>query len=140
MNLSDKSLDDLLEHLRARFNNDLPHFTDCIKSAFASVDAVFWRKQYLAFYWRCVTTVPGYIEEVVVANALAESAGSKGLYELWQSVLNAPEVARGIEAHYRDEARHSRLFVHLCQLAFPKYLSENELERKRQSLFDATTA
>jgi hypothetical protein len=96
--IQDRNLDDVLVHVRARFNNDLPHLTDCIRSAFTSVDTVFWRERYLHFYWRCVTTVPGYIQEVAAANAEAESAGSAGLFKLWASVHGSASRAGNREA------------------------------------------
>lgn len=138
MRIQDGNVDDVLGHLRQRFNNDLMQFTDCIRGAFSHVDAVFWREQYLAFYWRCVTTVPGYIQDLVLANADAESDGSRGLYALWQGVRGAPEVERGIEHHFRDESRHARLFLHLTELAFPDYLDRAALSERRLNLFDAT--
>ena len=138
MKIQDQTLDDVLVQLRARFNDDLPHFTDCVKKAFAAVDAVFWRERYLDFYWRCVTTVPGYIQEVVLANADAESAGSEGLFKLWASVHNSPDVEMGIEKHFRDESRHARLFVHLMELAFPEYCTPSENEQRKHRLFDAS--
>ena len=64
----------------------------CDVEDIASVDAVFWRERYLGFYWRCVTTVPGYIQEVVAANAEAESVGSAGLFKLWMSVHDSPQI------------------------------------------------
>jgi len=140
MKIQDRNVDDVLQHLRQRFNNDLVHFSDCIRGAFADVDAIFWREQYLAFYWRCVTTVPGYIQDVVLANADAESDGSRGLHALWRGVQEAPEVEKGIEHHFRDESRHARLFLHLTDLAFPDYLDCSVLSEKRRGIFDATTA
>lgn len=140
MKIQDRNLDDVLVHVRARFNNDLPHFTDCIRGAFASVDAVFWRDRYLEFYWRCVTTVPSYIQQVVAANAEAESAGAAGLFELWTTVRDSPKVEEGVEKHFRDESRHARLFVHLTELAFPGFVVANEAEAWKLRLFDATRA
>ena len=140
MKIQDQGLDDVLGHLRQRFNSDLTHFTDCIRGAFANVDAVFWRGQYLEFYWQCVTTVPGYVQEVVLANAHAESAGSKGLHALWQSVRGLQEVEDGVERHFRDKSRHSRLFLHLTNLTFPAQFSERDVETEKLKLFDATSA
>ena len=140
MKIQDERVEDVLSHVRARYDCELPHFTDCITSAFADVDAVFWRDQYLGFYWKCVTTVPGYIQDVVLANAEAESHGSEGLYDLWSKVQDQAEVEEGIRSHFQDESRHSRLFVHLADLAFPKYLDEAEILRIRRSLFDAPHA
>jgi hypothetical protein len=140
MKIQDESVNDVLVHLRTRYNDDLPHFSDCIRSAFDYVDAVFWRERYLAFYWKCVTTVPGYIENVVTSNAVAESAGSKGLYDLWTLVRDSSQIEEGIKSHFRDESRHSRLFLHLAKLAFPNYLTDAQYENERKNLFDSTTA
>ncbi|MHC2432733.1 hypothetical protein [Bradyrhizobium sp. USDA 4451] len=127
MRIQDRNLDDVLKHVRARFDSDLPNFTDCIGKAFAGVDVVFWRERYLEFYWKCVTTVPGYIQQVVAANAEAESAGSKGLFDLWTQLQGFAEAEEGVERHFRDESRHARLFVRLTQLAFPDFKSDAEL-------------
>ncbi|TAZ73925.1 hypothetical protein ELH70_15335 [Rhizobium ruizarguesonis] len=140
MKIEDQRVEDVLVHVRARYNSDLPHFTDCIRSAFSEVDAVFWRDQYLGFYWKCVTNVPGYIQDVVIANADAESHGSEGLHDLWQKVHGISEVEDGIRNHYLDESRHARLFLHLTDLSFPEYLREADETRLRNGLFDAPNA
>ncbi|TGQ21266.1 hypothetical protein EN860_014195 [Mesorhizobium sp. M00.F.Ca.ET.217.01.1.1] len=130
----------MLLQIRARYDSDLPHFTDCILAAFADIDAVFWKEQYLGFYWKCVTTVPGYIQGVVIANAEAESHGSEGLHDLWTKVRGQREVEDGIQSHFYDESRHARLFLHLTRLSFPDYLSEPGQTLIRSSLFDAPKA
>lgn len=139
MRIQDRNLDDVLGHLRLRYDSDLPNFSDCIRAAFAEVDAVFWREQYLAFFWKCVTTVPGYVQSVIIANSVAESDGSRGLHDLWTRVRGS-ELEDGIRNHFQDESRHARLFLHLTDLAFPEFLQPTEMADRKARLFNSQAA
>lgn len=111
--------EDTLADLRAFAQDDLPHYTTCLREAFTQVRPVFVRSRYGEFFWHCATTVKGWLASVVLANADAESEGSRKLMRLWRSVRGLPEVEAAILAHARDEAGHARIFVGLAETAFP---------------------
>ena len=138
MRIPDETIGDVLVAVRSRYDHDLALYSDCLTNAFCRSEAIFWHPRYLEFYWHCVTTVPNYIQEVVVANADAESHGSEGLFDLWTKVRGIPEIDSGVRSHFLDEARHSRLFLHLTNLTFPEYFDEGTLAAKKDALFNPT--
>lgn len=128
--------DDVLEAIREYLDEDLPHYTDSLVSAFAYSDPVFTRKRYGEFFWHCASTVPGWLAQVVMANAQAESEGSTKLLSLWQSVHYNDVVEDRILFHAKDESRHSRLFLELVQLAFPNSIDQTLIAHWKTKLPD----
>ena len=130
--------EDLLEALRDFSDDDLPHFSDCVRSTFESVDPVFIRERYAQFFFHCASSVPGWVSRVVMANADAESHGSKKLFWLWRGSSSNEQISKDVLVHAKDESRHSRLFVSLIENAFPSSFPADTLHLKRTELFRIT--
>lgn len=131
-------IEELLEEVRVFADHDLPNFSDCVRSAFQSVDAVFARSRYTEFFFHCASTIPGWLPRVVMANADAESQGSEKLFSLWQGSSLNPEISKDVLIHAKDESRHSRVFVSLVDDAFPNSFPADGLQSKRAALFRIT--
>src|SRR6187401_1284270 len=114
------SIDEILAQLKNFSNDDLSQYTVILKDSFKQIEPVFTKPKYIDFFWHCASTVPGWIGEVVLANADVESQGSKKLLELWKSTTVNKEIEDSILFHAKDEARHSHLFVKLVSIAFPE--------------------
>lgn len=136
MNLAD----DVLEAVRGHLALDVPHYSDSLRAAFEATDPVFGRPRYSEFFWHCASTVPGWLAEVTLANAAAESHGSLKLFQLWQTVNYNAELEKLVLVHAKDESRHSRLFVDLVELAFPRSSVPAVLARLRETLPDVRRA
>lgn len=121
------STDEILSQLKTYSNDDLTQFTTIFKSSFEDICPIFTKPKYVDFFWHCATTVPGWIAEVVLANADAESEGSKKLVDLWKSTTVNKDIEDAILFHAKDESRHSHLFVKLVSIAFPELNAEGEL-------------
>lgn len=128
------NIDEILLQLKDFSHDDLGMFSSIIKEAFAQVQPVFTKPGYVDFFWHCATTVPGWISDVVLANAEAESAGSKKLLDLWKSTTINKEIEDSILFHAKDESRHSHLFVKLVSMAFPGSNANGELVEIRTNL------
>jgi len=129
---------ELLIALRQFSDDDLPHFTNCVRGAFELVDPVFNRERYGEFFFHCAGRVPGWISRVVMANADAESHGSEKLFWLWRGSSANAKISKDVLIHARDESRHSRLFVSLVEDAFPGSFPSDLLHAKREELFRIT--
>ncbi len=124
----------VLSDLRAFADDELPHYSDCLRHAFAETEPVFVRDRYGEFFWHCATTVPGWLGGVVLANAHAESDGSAKLLRLWKVIRANDRVATEVLAHARDEAGHSRLFVELARKTFPDTITRAAARAAKHSL------
>lgn len=124
----------VLSDLRAFADDELPHYSDCLRDAFAETEPVFVRDRYAEFFWHCATTVPGWLGGVVLANARAESDGSAKLLGLWKRIRTNDRVATDVLAHARDEAGHSRLFVELARKTFPDAITPAAARATKHSL------
>jgi hypothetical protein len=133
-----KYASEVLRDLRAFADDDLPHYSDCLRSAFDGEEPVFVRQRYGDFFWHCATTVPGWLFQVVLANAHAESDGSAKLLKLWRGVSTNKRVERQVLRHARDEAGHSRIFVELAHQVFPTLLSRSAARKVKRSLTSAS--
>jgi hypothetical protein len=127
-------IDEILLQLKEFSNDDLSRFSVILTGAFEQVNPVFTRPKYIDFFWHCATTVPGWIGDVVLANADAESIGSKKLLDLWKSTTVNKEIEDSILFHAKDESRHSHLFVKLVAIAFPESNANGELLKIRNGL------
>jgi hypothetical protein len=126
--------DSVLADLRSFADDDLSHYSDCLRAAFRITEPVFVRERYGEFFWRCATTVPGWLAIVVIANASAESEGSAKLVKLWQGIQTNEDVAEEVLVHAEDEAGHSRLFVELAGAAFPSMLPRTTVRAAKRSM------
>jgi hypothetical protein len=121
------SVEEILNQLRGFSDSELTNYSSIVRMSCRSTDPVFFKPRYADFFWKCASTVPGWIADVVLANSEAESQGSAKLLSLWQLT----QINKGIEDqilfHAKDEARHSRLFIKLVQLAFPNLKSSAEV-------------
>jgi hypothetical protein len=124
----------VLAAIREFLNADFPHYTETLQAAFSEVDPLFIRPKYSSFFWHCSTTVPGWLPHVLLASAKAESEGSLELLNFWQCVHNFPEAETWVLTHAKDESRHSRLFIKLINLAYPKFFNKEELTVVKNSL------
>lgn len=129
-------MSELLGAVRALVDSDLPNYSDSLGDAFAEVDPVFTRRSYCEFFWHCASSVPGWLPQVILANAEAESHGSARLVKLWERVDYNDIAEREIMIHGRDESRHSRVFLDLVQRAFPDLVQPAYLDQLRASLPD----
>lgn len=129
-----KYADAVLEDLRSFADHDLPHYSACLHAAFKATEPVFIRQRYGDFFWHCATTVPGWLGQVVLANADAESDGSAKLLRLWQRIGSNEKVSREVLTHAKDEAGHSRLFVELTGAAFPGCLPRRVIHALKRRL------
>lgn len=120
---------DILSSLQEYEDDDMHCFFDIAEKAFGSIGPVFMKKRYVDFFWHCATTVPGWIPQVVLANADAESAGSKKLFDLWKQSASGKDIDGKILYHAKDESRHSHIFVKLVNYAFPGMYLPEELNR-----------
>jgi hypothetical protein len=127
-------LQNTLRLVRQHTGQDLPQYTECVQQAFAEVDPVFLRPRYSEFFWHCSSTVPGWLPQVALGNAQAESDGSAKLLNLWQDMDFDREIEDQVLFHATDEARHSRLFVKLVEMTFPGVFDEGFLSRYRGAL------
>lgn len=128
------TIDEILGQLKGFSNHDLSQYSVILRNAFKQIDPVFTKPKYIDFFWHCASTVPGWIEEVVLANADAESEGSRKLLDLWQSTTVDAEIEDAILFHARDESRHSHLFVKLVSVAFPNSRTPAHLRQIRDGL------
>jgi hypothetical protein len=125
---------DVLSIVREEVADDLPFYSDALEGALKSVNPVFVREEYAEFFWNCAKTLPGWIQTVFVQSAVAESIGSKNIFSYWQSVHGNEEAETGLLLHARDEARHSRIFLALVDLAFPEFLPAEDRRDIENSL------
>lgn len=115
---------DLLAAMRVYLDDDVPHYTDAVRLAFAHVP-IFARPRYSEFFWRCASTVPGWLAQNVLTNAGIESDGSVKLLELWTTLRGDAELEKGVLEHACDESRHSRLFLQLARRVFPTAIADD---------------
>lgn len=132
------SINEILFQLKDFNDNDLSQFSFIATSSFEKVTPVFTKPRYVDFFWHCASTVPGWIDQVVLANAEAESQGSKKLLDLWKSTVVNKAIEDAILFHAKDESRHSHLFVKLTSVAFGR--NEEELRGIRNGLTRITSA
>lgn len=133
---SEDFVEELLSVVREFAQDDLPLYTDALRTAFSKVEPVFARRRYAEFCWHCAVNVPDWMASVVLANGKGESEGSEKLLELWRHVRGGTEAEEQIMAHARDESRHSRIFVRMTEMAFPGCFEPEAIRRYEESLPD----
>ncbi len=133
---SDEAISELLDIVRGYTNHDLPLYSKCLTAAFDTVRPVFYRKRYAEFFWHCTTTVPGYLERVIVASSKGEGDGSEKLFELSHGIDYDPQTAAEVMRHANDEARHSRMFLRMTSATFPDFLSQEDIMQRESMLPD----
>jgi len=95
----------------------LPSYRRALVSACEEHPPAFGRKAYADFYRREARD-PDYVALSLATNAQGEGDGAEHLWDLAASTPD-PAVARQIQQHAIDEARHSRGYVTLLGLVFP---------------------
>jgi len=126
----------LLDAIRNTTQHDLSHYSHAVRVAFRRIDPVFVRRGYSEFFFHCATSVPGWLQRVILLNAKGESEGAEGLVQLWQGVTYNDVVSDAIMEHARDESRHSRMFGTVVSKTFPDFLTEGRLSNYIDSFPD----
>lgn len=96
----------------------LPVYRRALLSACEKYPPAFGRKSY-ADYYRRQARDPEWVALSLATNAQGEGDGAEHLWDMAASTPDA-EVASQIQQHAIDEARHSRGYVTLLGLVFPK--------------------
>jgi hypothetical protein len=135
-----RHINEVLNSIRERADDDLPYFSQIFLNAAAKVELVHFTKPYEEFFWHCATTIPNWLPRVVAACATTEGNGAHGLLDIWSRVEGHPAAEAGLLQHAKDEAAHARLFVKLAQLAFPENYAEDSLDTLAESLRPITKA
>ena len=128
--------EDVLLAIREYLDDEVPTYSQSLINAFGASNPVFARKRYAEFFWHCASTVPGWLGQVLLANAEAESHGSAKLFGLWEEVDYNSYVEAKVLVHAKDESRHSRLFLDLADLVFPQMVNDRVMDRLRSGLPD----
>jgi hypothetical protein len=108
----------------------LPAYRRALVSACEKHPPAFGRKAYADFYRRAARD-PDYVALSLATNAQGEGDGAEHLWDLAASTPD-PEVARQIQQHAIDEARHSRGYVMLLELIFPDRADARLLARLKK--------
>jgi hypothetical protein len=104
----------------------LPSYRRALVSACEKQPPAFGRKAYADFYRRSARD-PEWVALSLATNAQGEGAGAEHLWDLAASTPD-PGVARQIQQHAIDEARHSRGYVTLLGLIFPAQADARTLD------------
>ena len=119
--------------LRALAEHDvpaLPSYRRALVSACEKSPPAFGKKAY-ADYYRRQARDPDWVALSLATNAQGEGDGAEHLWDLAASTPD-PEVARQIQQHAVDEARHSRGYVTLLGLIFPRQTDAELLAKLKQ--------
>jgi hypothetical protein len=118
-----------LDALRRQNLPDLPFYNSALAAACNDFPPPFGRKAYGELYRRSAVDPDWTALSLLTA---AESEGS-GARHLWDLAASTPEegIARQIQAHAIDEARHSRGYVRLFSLLFPDAADDDVRARLR---------
>ena len=117
-----KGIKNAIAAVKEYLNEDFPFYSDALLSAFVRVNPVFTRPKYADFFWHCGSTIPGWLPNILVESAIAESIGSKTLLTYWKIVKDNEQAENGLLRHARDEAAHAHVFLRLVDLAFPDFV------------------
>ena len=120
--------------MREHLNEDCSAYSDLLGKAVLSIDPVFFRPEYSQFFWHCASTIPGWVQRVLVACTKSESRGSLGLLDLWKATTICEEAEVGLLRHAKDEARHSRMFLRMLRLTYPGFLASSTMEETQRAL------
>jgi hypothetical protein len=108
----------------------LPSYRRALVSACEKYPPAFGRKAYAEFYRRSARD-PEWVALSLATNAQGEGDGAEHLWDLAASTPD-PGVAREIQQHAIDEARHSRGYVTLLGLIFPERVDAALLARLKE--------
>jgi hypothetical protein len=129
-----KGIENAIEAVKAYLDDDFPFYSDALLPALVRVNPVFIRPKYADFFWNCASTMPGWLPNILVESAIAESIGSKTLLTYWKIVRNNEQAENGLLRHARDEAAHARVFLRLVDLAFPDFVPSEKRHEIDSSL------
>jgi hypothetical protein len=108
----------------------LPSYRRALVSACEKYPPAFGKKAYADFYRRQARN-PDYVALSLATNAQGEGDGAEHLWDLAASTPDR-EVARQIQQHAIDEARHSRGYVTLLELIFPRQVDARLVARLKK--------
>ena len=120
-----------LKALREHGVPELPIYDRALAAACTAFPPPFGRKDYGDLY-RSSASDSDWVALSLLTAAQSEGEGAKHLWDMAACTPNA-EVARQIQQHAIDEARHSRGYVTLLGLIFPEAADE-ELRTRLGSL------
>lgn len=109
------------------------HYGDSLLRALDDTKPIFTLPAYESFFWQCATTVPGWVQSVLIESAVSESFGSQRLRTIVQAIDYNKDAEDGMTVHAKDEAYHSRLFLKLVRDAFPFYISDADFQNLQAS-------
>jgi hypothetical protein len=115
--------------LRALSEQGVPPLTTYRRALTSACDAsppVFGRKHYGAIY-RQSAADPEWVALSLGTAAQSEGDGATHLWDMAACTDDA-EIARRMQEHAIDESRHSRGYVTLLQLIFPRLLNGSQLK------------
>jgi hypothetical protein len=110
---------------------ELPTYERALAAAFTALPPPFGRKEYGDLY-RSSASDPDWVALSLLTAAQSEGEGARHLWDM-AACTSDGEVARQMQQHAIDEARHSRGYVTLLGLIFPEAADE-ELRTRLGSL------
>src|SRR5437868_8792704 len=113
--------------LRAHGVPELPVYEQALAAACNASPPPFGRKQYGEIY-RVSAKDPDWVALSLITAAQSEGEGSRHLWDMASSTPD-PEIARQMQQHAIDESRHSRGYVTMLGLIFPK-VGDAELRKR----------
>jgi hypothetical protein len=116
-----------LAALRQHGVPELPIYDRALAAACTAFPPPFGRKEYGDLY-RSSATDPDWVALSLLTAAQSEGEGATHLWDMAACTPDA-EVARQMQQHAIDEARHSRGYVTLLGLIFPEAADEELLTR-----------
>jgi hypothetical protein len=120
-----------IEALRESGVPRLPTYERALAAACTAFPPPFGRKEYGDLY-RSSASDPDWVALSLLTAAQSEGEGARHLWDMAACTPDA-EVARQMQQHAIDEARHSRGYVTLLGLTFPEAADE-ELRTRLRSL------
>jgi hypothetical protein len=120
-----------IEALREHGVPELPTYERALVAACTAFPPPFGRKEYGDLY-RSSASDPDWVALSLVTAAQSEGEGARHLWDMAACTPDA-EVARQMQQHAIDEARHSRGYVTLLGLIFPE-AADDELRTRLGAL------
>jgi hypothetical protein len=119
-----------IEALREHGVPALPTYDNALAAACSACPPPFGRTEYGNLY-RSSATDPDWVALSLLTAAQSEGEGARHLWEMSACTPDA-EIARQMQQHAIDEARHSRGYVTLLGLIFPDVADEELRTRLRR--------
>lgn len=116
-----------IDALRAYGIPELPTYDAVLAAACDAFPPPFGEKEYGDIYSSSACD-PDWVALSLLTAAQSEGEGARHLWDMAACTLD-PEIARQMQQHAIDEARHSRLYVTLLGLIFPE-VADAKLRRR----------